>query len=363
MKCLIPVIVFFLALAVAAWGLDPSLREARLQEMAGDREGAGRLYAYWLDANPGSAQAPAVFDRFFTSEQDLPSLLDVGKKFIKDADRGIHLPESMAMIARLFEVAGMTQDARDAFLSAFAHGGSLSSLESAFLLSLEMNDIDSLQSGLAAMKDDENERVEFLRVCLSLQKGEYGPAATTLNRLADTATDQTIALKSLWLGYRLAVRSGDPAARQVAVRRLQSRFPRSPEYALAAAESSTADLPLPANISVMALPERFFSAATDSSPAEPGQTDQAPSGRTPQDQAPQKTLSVQIGSFQMKGNADDLIGELARKGFSPTLRTDAQQGKPLYRVFAGIGLAAEDARALLEKLHDAGFSGFLLKDQ
>jgi len=93
----------------------------------------------------------------------------------------------------------------------------------------------------------------------------------------------------------------------------------------------------------------------------------------------------------MKENADDLISELTKKGFSPTLRIDAlegsapgaqgsasgtqgsasgtqgsasgSQGKSLYRVFAGTGLAVDEARALLDKLHEAGFSGFLLNDQ
>lgn len=64
----------------------------------------------------------------------------------------------------------------------------------------------------------------------------------------------------------------------------------------------------------------------------------------------------------MKENADDLIGELTRKGFSPTLRIDALSGKPLYRVFAGKGLSVEEARVLLDRLHQAGFSGYLLSD-
>jgi cell division protein FtsN len=65
----------------------------------------------------------------------------------------------------------------------------------------------------------------------------------------------------------------------------------------------------------------------------------------------------------MKENADDLMAELARKGFSPTLRTEARQGKSLYRVVAGSGLSVEDARLLLDRLHQAGFSGYLLSDQ
>ncbi len=369
-------------------GLDPALQEARLEQMGRDREGAARMYAVWLDANPGSAQAPAVFDRYFTTEQDLSSLLDTGEKFLMAADKGALLGESMERIARLFEIAGKTEEARDAFLSSFAHGGSFSSLESAFLLSLQMNDADALQSTRSAAKGAENEIMDFFAACAALQKGEYGPASASLSRIADTAADQSIALKALWLGYRMAARSGDPAARQVALRRLQARFPRSPEYALAVADDSTAGSRASSSVSVMPLPDRFFSEASDSSKTISGPSVPAPQGTASQGTAPQgqasrdnqappdkaspdqaptaaagSALSVQAGSFQMKENADDLIAELTRKGFSPTLRIDAQQGKPLYRVFAGSGLSVDEARALLDRLHGAGFSGFLLKDQ
>ena len=65
----------------------------------------------------------------------------------------------------------------------------------------------------------------------------------------------------------------------------------------------------------------------------------------------------------MKENADDLVSELTRKGFSPLVRTETLQGKPHYRVFAGSALSVDDARTLLEKLHGAGFSGFLVQDK
>ncbi len=64
----------------------------------------------------------------------------------------------------------------------------------------------------------------------------------------------------------------------------------------------------------------------------------------------------------MKENADDLVGQLTRNGFSPSLQTDQKQGKPLYKVFAGSRLPPDEGRRLLDSLHQAGFSGFLLND-
>ena len=425
---LLSILLASCAIPASASALDSALQEARLEEMAGDRQGAAHMLASWLDSNPGSPQAPVVMFRYLAEEQNLSSLLEVGKRFLQSARAGNALPETMARLARLFETAGKTEEARDAYLAAFARGAPVSALESAFLLSLEMNDMDALQSGLASIKDSETERVDFLRACVSFQKGDSGPANAELARIADSAADQSVVLRALWMSYQIAVRSGDPAARLLATRRLQAKFPQSPEYAIAAAEGATTARDS-ANVSLMALPGRFLSgspspeppsslpapagpstvppaaptpaaataaaatpaaaattpAAAAATPAAAATTSAAvtapaaepSSAGAPAPPTSQKTLAVQAGSFQMKENADDLISELTKKGFSPTLRIDAleagasssqgsasgSQGKSLYRVFAGTGLAVDEARALLDKLHEAGFSGFLLNDR
>ena len=169
---LLTILLASCAIPASASALDSALQEARLEEMAGDRQGAAHMLASWLDSNPGSAQAPVVMFRYLAEEQNLSSLLEVGKRFLQSARAGGALPETMARLARLFEAAGKTEEARDAYLAAFAKGAPASALESAFLLSLEMNDVDALQSGLASMKDSETERVDFLRACVSFQKGE-----------------------------------------------------------------------------------------------------------------------------------------------------------------------------------------------
>ncbi len=403
MRCF-PCLVVALALCAAAAhgiGMDPTLREARLELMAADREGAARMYAAWLDAHPGSPSAPIVFNRYFDTEQSLPELVENAGKFLKTARQGNSLPEVLARIARLFEVVGMTEQAREVYLSAYAQGAPFSALESAFLLSLEMNDLPAMQSALAGLKDGGSVRAELLTACAAYQQGDNGPAATALTRIVDSASDQSVVLKALWLRYRIAVQSGDAAARQDAVKLLRDRFPRSPEYALAAAEEPVAAAQAPGSVTLLALPGSFLrgqpaplpepppspgssnpqpedagfassGAAGQAPSAGTGAAGQAPSAGTGAAQQPipggavaasQKTLSVQAGSFQMKENADDLISHLEKNGFSPTLRTDAAQGKLLFRVFVGRGLSSDEARALLDKLHGAGFSGFMMSDQ
>jgi cell division septation protein DedD len=375
---LFPCAVVFVALCAASaqgLGLDPALREARLDLMAADREGAASMYAAWLDANPGSPAAPIVFNRYFDTEQNLSALLEHGARFLRTARTGASLSEAFARIARLFEVAGMAEQARDVYLSAYAQGAPVSALESAFLLSLEMNDVQAMQSALADLKDDVSDRAELLKACAAFQKGDNGPAVEILTRITDTGSDQSAILKALWLRYRIAVQSGDPAARQAAVKLLQARFPRSPEYELAAPGDVGAAPAISGNVTLLAMPGSFLGGQPAPSPElrppvqdstglapEPAASDAGRTSSNPE-QATHKTLSVQAGSFQMKENADDLISELAKSGFAPTLRTDAAQGKLLYRVFVGRGLSAEEAQALLDRLHGTGFSGFLMNDQ
>jgi len=412
------VVSLSLCLAVQeGYGIDATLQEVRLDLLAGNREDAAGMCAAWLGAHAGSPAAPLMFLRYFDLEQSLPALIDASRSFLKSAPTGASLPGALLRIARLFEVAGLTEEARDAYLSALSQGASDSALESAFLLSLEMNDGNSLQSAMAGLKDAAGDRTELLAACLAYQEGDSAPAAQALMRIAASSSDQSVALKALWLRYQIAVRSGDQAGRREAARLLGIRFPRSPEYALAALDDPSPSSRPQAAVSLMAQPGSFLGGApaplpaslpisspqTPTSPATsapsapapaqaapptgadaparaapgtapaasaPVQAAPAPSPTAPApaqvgaaDKPAARTLSVQAGSFQMKENADDLISGLVKGGFTPTLRSDAAQGKVLYRVFVGRGLSADEAHALLDKLHQAGFSGFLTTDQ
>jgi len=395
MRLLSALVIFLLcALSTRALGVDLTLQEAKLDVLGADLEGAAAMYASWLDANASSAEAPVIFNRYFSLEQNLPSLLEAGKKLLGAAQKGPFVSETMARIAWLFEVAGKPEDARDAYLSAFAHGEP-SALESAFLISLEMNDMNALQSALAEMKDAAGESRELLGACLAFQQGDVGTAEAAFIRISSSTTNQSVALKALWMSYEAALRTGDSAGRLQAVKLLGQRFPHSPEYAIVASEASATAQKASPGVTRLALPGGFLieapaggqpvSSGQPAQPAGPVQaaqgapdqklpaTSDATDGKAPTPPASpaqhgspstlQRSLCVQAGSFQMKENADDLMAELARKGFSPTLRTEARQGKSLYRVVAGSGLSVEDARLLLDRLHQAGFSGYLLSDQ
>ncbi len=65
----------------------------------------------------------------------------------------------------------------------------------------------------------------------------------------------------------------------------------------------------------------------------------------------------------MKENADDLVAELTKRGFAPTVVHDAVQGRERWRVFAGSGLERDAAEAVRKRLSSAGFLGFLTADK
>ena len=74
-------------------------------------------------------------------------------------------------------------------------------------------------------------------------------------------------------------------------------------------------------------------------------------------------MGVQAGAFQVRENADYLVTDLLKKGFHPSVREESIQGVVHYRVFAGTAMAAEQARDLLSRLIQSGFSGFLVAEK
>ena len=60
--------------------------------------------------------------------------------------------EQFLLIARLLELSGRREPARDAYLGAFAEGAGDSALVSAFLLSLQMNDREQMAKSLLRLK-------------------------------------------------------------------------------------------------------------------------------------------------------------------------------------------------------------------
>lgn len=340
----LPILMASLLLASATLQADPLIARAQQREKAGDAEGAARLYAAWVQNNSGAPGSVRVFSSYFRLENDYLVLRDVSLKFLVT---GRHLPgagEQFTAIARLLELGGMTEEARDAYLSACEEGAPDTALVSAFLLSLEMHDTDAMSKSLVGRKTRGGAVETLLGVLAAMDAGDTDAAHSALLSIADSSGDPNISLKALWVMYAMARAADDMKGQADARARLSTGYPGAPESTLASSPQKT-------NVILFPSPEVFSTKqSANPAPAAP-QTAQA------------ARLSVQAGSFQVKENADDLSAELSKRGFSSVERLETIQGKEHYRVLAGSGLDMDQARALMSKLLQAGFSGILVTEK
>jgi len=65
--------------------------------------------------------------------------------------------------------------------------------------------------------------------------------------------------------------------------------------------------------------------------------------------------SVQVGSFANKANAENLIRQLERKGYSAYIEEALSQGNPVYRVRSGKFVARQEALELEARLSKEGY--------
>jgi cell division protein FtsN len=367
---------------------DALLQRAADSERAGDLDGAASALAQWLSGNAGSAEAAGVFDSYVRVEQDFPKLLQTAAGFLKTGKGVPGAAAQFERIARLFDLSGRIEEARNAYLAAHAEGAPDATLVSAFLLSLGMNDVESMTDALVRLKGRSPSSEILLQALSDLRTGDRAAARAALVGLAEQTGNPDLALKSLWVLYQAAQREGDTAGQSNARAKLAKRFASAPETALAAGAAGAGSpsgrqvvLPAPAPDAVGSAPASAQpQTAPDAVPAVSGQAQpsspaastpaapaasapSAPAASTPAAPTAGARYSVQAGSFQTKENADDLLRELGNRGFSATVLRDQVQGRDRWRVFAGSGLEREAAETVRLKLSAAGFPGFVIQDR
>jgi cell division septation protein DedD len=74
------------------------------------------------------------------------------------------------------------------------------------------------------------------------------------------------------------------------------------------------------------------------------------------------SFAVQAGSFSTRENADELAADLSKKGFAPVVRQETREGKPLFKLYAGVGMDRDGAVLLAENLRKAGYAGFVISE-
>jgi cell division septation protein DedD len=380
--------LFLLVSMAPGFDAEPLLQHARDREKAGDLEASAALLRTWLETNPGATGSAPVFAAYVRTESDLRVLLDTGKRYLVSAKGAPGAASQFQKIARLFDLAGRIEDARNAYLAAYAEGAPDSALISAFLLSYQMNDVESMAAALQKMPGKGGSADLLLRALSDIRGGDRASARTALTTVADQTGNPDLALKALWILYNVDTNGGNPAAAALSRARLTSRFASAPETAIAAgpagaktARAVVQEMPTPlVPVDAVAPPAGGAAPAESTAPqaGPPAAAPQPAAQATPQalavpaqpvtpqpalQAAPPATVSVQAGSFLMKENADDLVTELTKRGFAPVVLHETTQGRDRYRVLAGAGLETEAARSILRKLSEAGFGGFIVADK
>ena len=206
-------------------------------------------------------------------------------------------------------------------------------------------------------------RVLLARVYLATERGAQGEAELRA-LLRDQPDAQAVPGALLVLGEALRER-GDVRGAEEALAELKTRFPASPE-ALLEASPGVRHAALPMRL-LPPTPQRQLPAeATAQKPtasAAPSQmaavtAQPAPVGAGEQ-QVPRKA-QVQAGSFRDPENARYLASDLGARGFEARV-VEKPFGEILYyRVVVGPEQSPEAAQALILRLKDAGYEGFLL---
>ena len=92
-------------------------------------------------------------------------------------------------------------------------------------------------------------------------------------------------------------------------------------------------------------------------PEQPGGAEQAAEAGD-REEAEQRPVMVQTGSFTVKENAEFMLAELVRLDFPAQVKEVEIRGKVYYRVLVGELTGREQIRETITRLKENGFEGF-----
>jgi cell division septation protein DedD len=341
------------ALAVVpAYGKPLQLEEARQLELAGDDAAAARLYLSWARERAGDPASLAGYAGFLRTERGLDEIVDACRDLARSLPR---VPGAWPLIdetARLFELAGLDDEAAELSMEAWSRGGPVQLLQRSMRLFLSMGDLDAYAA--AAAKTVAVPELDPLASAAERIAGRIDEARRDSDRLLSVAEDPSVRLSAAWNLFEAARMDGTPTELAEAAARLSGLFPGSPEAAIArAAVEGTASRVLEAPTPALFLMTAAASPAVDANV--PVVTPQPAT-------SPEKTYSVQAGAFKVRENADELAKDLTRAGFEPIVRESAAEGISLWKVFAATGLDRDAATRFIAQLRAAGFAGIATAD-
>ena len=205
----------------------------------------------------------------------------------------------------------------------------------------------------------------IVSIWASLIDGDGASANVAAARLLSSAPAASAAARELRFILWVAAPASERAARAAELARA---FPDSVEASIASSKGSGAAAAAPA--SLLPLPHWYLSgllgsasasaaaplpASALTSPAPESSATTAPAGTAPAGTSPASMVRYQLGIFSDPRNADLLVAELAKKGFSARAEKRSVGGRDLVAV-----VVEGEADSILLRLKDAGYEAYPL---
>jgi cell division protein FtsN len=354
---LLPPLLFLLALLPAGIRAQEAEKPEELLRRAdslatGDAAAAVALYREWLRANTEAESLAQVLQRAVDACPEAADALRLLAEFSPRLRDPAAREASLERQSALLRLSGRVEEA---LIAQIALPETPARLVERAGLCLELGLTGEAEQMLQrALDPGDGEasaaaRLLLARVYLATERQAQGERE--LRALLESgAQARAIPAALLILGEALRARGDTKAAAEV-LAELQARFPASPEALLAAVPGAR----YPAQ-PLRLLPPEPPAAAAAAVPAA-GPATSLPSAVPAA--APRQAL-VQAGSFRDPENARYLVRDLEARGFEARLVEKTVGEARYYRVVVGQELNPESAQALLLRLKDAGFEGFLL---
>ncbi|MEW5816120.1 MAG: hypothetical protein AB1798_12090 [Spirochaetota bacterium] len=323
------------------------LSEAKKLEDTGNIKDALIKYNTWLEENKRDKNYSAVFFHMLSLEKDPKKIIDLIMKNIPGITAASERHKAVTLLASLEETLGLIEDAQKHYQLASTLLPNSRDYKSLFISAALLFETGEFQRASEQAASIMLEcPVSEIRMDAQLLLGKLYLKQNDVNKVTEIITSalqgenrQKFSPAQLLAIYELSNAVGNREYSLFAVEELKSRFPGSPEYALARKEN---------NVEIEYYPNpSFYLEVTE-----------APEAST---QATIKYLSIQTGSFLVRENAEYMVKDLKTADFNAEIIEKVLNNKIYYKVIIR-NILMDDSQTTLMRLKDTGFEGFLLYD-
>jgi tetratricopeptide (TPR) repeat protein len=350
-------------------------REAALeQEKKGDRAGAAALYEQWLAANPASPEFTQVLFHAADIHPRLTSSLALLEKYLSHSSDKAARSAILGKTATLYEISGDFVKAQALFGEAY----SVNPGEAAFpflyrsaRLLFELGEVqkseDSARVVARLCKNPvTKKRSAFLLTRILAASGKLEEALNIALRLTEDSSNPGDNESIFRFIVTLADSLGSEPERSLALQKLAKDYPDSPEFRLASQAAgqsrrgAVTQFPTPSAL-LNPLPPGLSVHGSSATAENPPPAAEVPAAASAPETAKPGPRAVQTGSFSVRENAEYMIRDLARLGFTAEiLEAAGKTGSLIYKVAIPLDGGPEEAQKLLIRLKEKSVEGFLL---